>query len=54
MAMPGHIVVMCDDCGDELQLSENCDLAVTHAELIVFTAAHDTHTAFAIQVRMAD
>jgi hypothetical protein len=54
MVMAGHIIVTCDDCGDELQLSEGCDLVVTHAELIVFTAAHETHTAFAIQVRMAD
>jgi hypothetical protein len=52
--MPGHIIVTCDDCGDELQLSEDCDLVVTRAELIVFTAAHETHTAFAIQVRMKE
>jgi hypothetical protein len=49
--MPGHIVISCDDCGDELLLSEECDLVVTYAEMTVFTAAHDGHGAVAIRVR---
>jgi hypothetical protein len=52
--MPGHIIIGCDDCGDELQLSEDHDLIVTYAEVIVFKAVHDTHGAVAIQVRTSD
>jgi hypothetical protein len=51
--MPGHIVVRCNDCDDELPLSEDVDLVITRAELIVFTAAHDGHVAFDIQVRIS-
>jgi uncharacterized protein (UPF0212 family) len=49
--MLGHIVVSCDECGDELELSEDCALVVTYAEMAVFTAAHDGHASVAIEVR---
>jgi hypothetical protein len=52
--MPGHILVRCDDCGDEFELSEGCDLVVTCAEMFAFTAAHDGHGAFAIQMRTGE
>jgi hypothetical protein len=52
--MPGHIIICCDDCGDELQLSEDHGLVVTYAEMFVFRAAHEDHAPFAVQVRMSD
>jgi hypothetical protein len=52
--MPGHIIIVCDVCGDELQLSEDHHLVVTYAEMFVFTAAHEDHAPFAVQVRMSD
>jgi hypothetical protein len=52
--MSGHIVIVCDVCGDEQQLSEDHHLVVTYAEMFVFTAAHEDHAPFAVQVRTSD
>jgi hypothetical protein len=52
--MPGHIIIVCDVCGDELQLSEDHHLVVTYAEMFVFTAAHEDHAPFAVHVRASD
>jgi hypothetical protein len=52
--MPGHIIIVCNVCGDELQLSEDHHLVVTYAEMLVFAAAHEDHAPFAIHVRASD
>jgi hypothetical protein len=52
--MAGHIVIECDVCGDELQLSEDHHLVVTYAEMFVFTAAHEDHAPFAVHIRASD
>jgi hypothetical protein len=52
--MPGHILIRCDDCGDEFELSDDCELVVTYAEMFAFTAAHEGHGAFAIKMRTAE
>jgi hypothetical protein len=52
--MTGHIIIACDVCGDELQLSEDHHLVVTYAEMFVFTAAHEDHAPFAVQVRASE
>jgi hypothetical protein len=47
------VIICCNDCGDELQPSEEHDLVVTYAEMFVFPAAHEDHAPFAVQVRMS-
>jgi hypothetical protein len=49
--MPGRIIIECDECGDEFQLSEDCALVVTSAEVILFKVVHDGHGVVDIGVR---
>jgi hypothetical protein len=51
MPMPGHIIIVCDVCGDELELSEDHHLVVTYAEMFVFQAAHEDHAPFDVHIR---
>jgi hypothetical protein len=52
--MPGQIIIECDECGDEFQLSDDCALVVTSAEVILFKVVHDRHGAVDIAVRASD
>jgi hypothetical protein len=52
--MPGQIIIECDACGEEFQLSDDCALVVTSAEVILFKVVHDGHGAVDIAVRASD